>query len=187
MKVLLIDNYDSFTYNIVHYLYSFTENITVIKNDEIENKFYDYDAIIISPGPGLPSESGNLMNFIENHFTQIKILGICLGMQALAFFTHKNSLFNLKKVKHGIQEPIFILEKSDILFKDLPKSLNVGLYHSWAVNDDIENEWFITSKNKENINMSIKNKKYPIWGVQFHPESIMTENGKQIIKNFLFS
>lgn len=185
MRILLIDNYDSFTYNIVHYLKLNSAEVDVVFNDHIPfNSILNYDKVVLSPGPGLPHEAGQLMDFIKTYYQQIPILGICLGFQALVeFFGGK--LINQKQVKHGVGEVCFF-ENNSTLFKFLPCEFKVGLYHSWCADEKtFPKELTITSQSKSNIIMAFEHNQLPLYGVQFHPESIITENGLKIIQNFL--
>ncbi|MCF6185578.1 MAG: aminodeoxychorismate/anthranilate synthase component II [Bacteroidales bacterium] len=185
-KVLLIDNYDSFTFNIAQLLdESNLCNFDIVKNDCIKiDEISEYDKILISPGFGLPKDAGNLMQIIENWHTKKSILGICLGMQAIAEYFGAG-LYNLESVYHGIRTKIKIIDKTEILFDTLPEKFDAGLYHSWAVYNNIGNELKITAVSENNIIMGITHKKYDIKGIQFHPESYMTEHGKVIIENWL--
>lgn len=182
-KILLIDNYDSFTYNIVHYLEKLNHEVAIMKNDAIDfSRVNQYDKIIISPGPGLPSDAGDLMLLLEEFYTQKPILGICLGMQALVQF-FGGSLFNQDSVKHGVKEKINNL--SSKLYTNLPQTFEVGLYHSWAVNIDEAKTLTPTAYSASHVLMSLEHSTLPIVGVQYHPESIMTEYGEVIFRNFL--
>lgn len=186
-KILVIDNYDSFTYNLVHYIETNPNyKVDVYRNDEIVLEDIDqYNTIILSPGPGLPSEAGILKNIIKRYSETKKILGVCLGMQAIGeVFGAK--LENLNTVFHGVSTPITITQKEDLLFKNIPENINVGRYHSWVIsNKDFPNDLIISSKDTNNQIMSLKHKKLKVYGVQFHPESILTNYGKEIINNFL--
>lgn len=183
-NTILIDNYDSFTFNIVHYLEQLNANVTVVKNDEVVvSEVENYDVIILSPGAGLPSEAGKIMQVIERYYAKKPILGICLGMQAIAeFFGGK--LYNQAVVKHGISELIDVT-KTCKLYTGLEKQITVGLYHSWAVSIDENSVLLPTSFSENKVLMSLEHKHYPIAGVQYHPESIMTKNGLEILGNFL--
>jgi len=186
-KVLIVDNYDSFTYNLVHYV---EENpnfeVDVFRNDEITIDEIDkYNTIILSPGPGLPKDAGILKELIKVYAPTKKILGVCLGMQAIGE-VFGGALVNLECVYHGIATPIKILDEQDLLFKGLPKIFNIGRYHSWVIaNKNFPEELKITSVEENGQIMSLKHKNYRVYGVQFHPESILTEYGKEIITNFL--
>lgn len=181
-RILLIDNYDSFTYNLFHYLESLGVEAEVVLNDKMSAVEPDsYDALVLSPGPGLPEEAGDLMKIIESYAGMKPILGVCLGMQALALYSG-GELYNQKVVKHGIQEKIH-LEKSD-LFNGLPPEIEVGLYHSWAVKEGNGN-FRITARSSNGTVMALENTNLNWYGVQFHPESVMTPDGKKILMNFV--
>jgi anthranilate synthase/aminodeoxychorismate synthase-like glutamine amidotransferase len=185
MKILLIDNFDSFTFNLVHYLEAIDCEVTVVRNNEINfDDCEKFDKIVLSPGPALPKDSGDLMRFISLFYDKKPILGVCLGMQALAEFFGEE-LYNLKKVKHGMQE-IVELEISSKLFFDLPEKINVGLYHSWAVKLKSDDNFHEIARSENQVLMAIEHKTLPIFGVQFHPESILTEFGKEILFNFVY-
>jgi anthranilate synthase component 2 len=184
LKVLLIDFYDSFTYNIYHYLLSHEVDVTVWEDKQVDfNAIERFDAIIFSPGPGLPSETYSMTEILRRYSSSKKILGICLGMQGIAeFFGGK--LYNQKEVKHGVSTCINVVYEG-VLFRQLPKKLHVGLYHSWAA-DISESELLVASSySEENVLMSFEHVQLPIYGVQFHPESILSERGKELIFNFL--
>lgn len=177
----MVDNYDSFTYNLVHYLEALDCSVTVCFNDAIpENDWLAFDAVVLSPGPGLPEESGGLMPFLQVVLGKKPVLGVCLGMQALAIELG-GTLFNQKQVKHGIQEQIIITQSP--IFTGLPNKIEVGLYHSWGVTEC--ESYQIIARSKTGIAMAIENKERQCYGVQFHPESIMTPQGMQILQNFL--
>mgnify|MGYP003604421139 CR=1 FL=1 len=185
-KVLIIDNYDSFTYNLVHYLEELNCEVMVLRNDEFElNELEKHDNIILSPGPGIPSESGALLDVIKTYASTKNILGICLGQQAIGEVFGGN-LINLNTVYHGIASTITQLVDDETLFSNLPISFEVGRYHSWAINPiDFPEELEITSVSENGEIMSIRHKKYRVKGVQFHPESILTPHGKTILSNWL--
>ena len=186
MKVLLIDNYDSFTFIIHHYLMmSGSTEVVVIKNDENYHQLADEsDAIVLSPGPGLPHESGLLMDVITTYHQTKPILGICLGHQALAQYFGAQ-LMQLEHVCHGVQEEIQV-DENDVLYRGLPAKISVARYHSWMVDQDrIPDSLQITSKDSQGRIMSLRHSQLPIFGVQYHPESIMTPEGLQIIKNWV--
>lgn len=188
-KILLIDNYDSFTFNLYHYLEEFfTGEIVVIRNDEIDfTQTDDFDAVVISPGPGLPQNAGDLMHFLEKYAQTKPILGVCLGLQAIAeYFGMK--LQNLKEVIHGQSHTVTRCGPQDLLFKGLPQQFKVGRYHSWIANNDSISPLFdITSSTNRGEIMSIQHKTLPINAVQFHPESVLTEYGKEMIRNWVDS
>lgn len=188
MNILLIDNYDSFTYNLLHYLEEASDRKVVVKrNDEILGMDTEpYTHIVISPGPGLPNESGQLIGFIKANLHK-KVLGICLGQQALAeVFDMK--LKQLSKVVHGQASPIQVLDAEEVLFRDLPYEFMVGRYHSWVVETPTNgSELRVTAIDLDGEIMGIRHLKKDISAVQFHPESILTEHGKQMIQNWINS
>ena len=187
MRILFIDNYDSFTYNIVELLRKFDVDLTIVKNDTLENiEIADFDKLIISPGPDLPSAANGLMAFLNKHLVHIPTLGICLGHQAIAKY-FGGGLKQYKDPKHGEKCTLEIFEEGD-LFKNMPKSFEVGLYHSWYVNEDeLPKELAVTAKNQQGIIMAMQHKELPIYSVQFHPESYMSEYGFDILQNFIRS
>lgn len=185
MKIAVIDNYDSFTYNLVHYLEKQDAMVTVFRNNELDvEELEDFDKILLSPGPGLPSEAGSLLEIIETYHKTKPILGICLGHQAIAeYFGAK--LENQKSVTHGQSDEITIITKDEILYKNLSNQITVGRYHSWVVSHENFPEILeVTSINKDNQIMSLRHKNHDVKGVQFHPESILTTQGEAIIKNW---
>lgn len=185
MKVLIVDNYDSFTYNLFHYVQSCDVHVDVVRNDCLDfDVISSYDKLIISPGPGLPKETTNMFELFKAFGTTKQILGVCLGMQGLCEFFGAR-LVNQDSVKHGIQEKIIVQSESK-LFSGIPSSFNVGLYHSWKVDaDSIPADLKCTSFSENNVVMSVEHTTLPLFGVQFHPESILTEHGQQLILNFL--
>ncbi len=187
MKILILDNYDSFTYNLVQYFEELTEaEIVVKRNDEINiDKLKEFDILVFSPGPGLPDKAGIMIDAIKKYAGKKKMLGVCLGHQAIGV-AFGAELINLKKVYHGVKTNIKILDEDDSILKNIGKQTAVGRYHSWVINPEtLSKEFKITSVSPDNSIMSIKHLKYDIWGVQFHPESIMTDEGKKIIENFI--
>ena len=185
-NLVLIDNYDSFTFNLVHYFEDLNCNVIVLRNDEFDLKELEkYDAIVLSPGPGIPSEAGLLNEVIQSYASTKKILGICLGQQAIGE-VFGGSLINLEKVYHGVSSKINITVQDELLFKNLPQQLEVGRYHSWAINPtDFPDCLEITSLSENGEIMSIRHKTYNVKGVQFHPESILTPLGKAILSNWV--
>lgn len=184
MKVLIIDNNDSFTFNLVQ-SFKYIDTIPYVVNvNQIDKiSFADFHHVVLSPGPGLPDENPNLINFIKNYKNKKKILGVCLGLQAITI-AFGGSLINLKKPRHGESSKLIIIEKSR-LYKGI-KNLEVGLYHSWAVNPkNLPDELLIDAIDSSNVIMSIHHKKYNIIGVQYHPESIITKNGLEILTNWI--
>jgi len=185
-KIFVIDNYDSFTYNLVHYLEELGGDVTVKRNDQFDlAELEDFPLILLSPGPGIPDESGLLKAAIERYAPTKKILGVCLGQQAIGE-VFGGTLTNLNKVYHGIATPINIV-KNDILFEGLPKTLEVGRYHSWVVQTPLPDTLVATSFDNEGQLMSLRHKTYDVRAVQFHPESILTPEGKKIIQNWINS
>jgi anthranilate synthase component 2 len=185
MRLLILDNYDSFTYNIVHAIRELGVTPDVIRNDRIAlSDFEAYDKIIISPGPGIPSEAGILPDFLREYATCKPILGVCLGHQAIGErFGAK--LLNLPQVYHGIQTPVNVIDR-DYIFEGLPDRFNVGRYHSWVVdNHDLPDDLVVTANDDNGCIMALRHKDYDVRGVQFHPESILTPDGLQIFKNWL--
>ena len=185
-NIVLIDNYDSFTYNLVHYLEDLNCKVTVLRNDEFElEELEKFDKILLSPGPGIPDEAGLLKEVIKKYATTKSILGVCLGQQAIGE-VFGGSLTNLEKVHHGVASQIQILVDNETLFKGLENEIEVGRYHSWVISkDDFPDDLEITSVDKNGEIMSIRHKKYDVKGVQFHPESVLTPNGKQILENWV--
>ena len=186
MKVLIVDNKDSFTYNLKHYINHFFDDVDVVRCNKLQLKDVDcYDKVLFSPGPGLPNEYPILNDILSKYGSSKSILGICLGQQSIAEF-YGGKLDNLPDSMHGIASKITHLSNC-ILYKNLPASFQIGHYHSWVVSDkDFPAELEITSVNENGFIMSIKHKKYDIKAVQFHPESILTEYGLRLIKNWLF-
>lgn len=187
--ILVLDNYDSFTYNLVHLLESVSpQPVVVRRNDALEPADLAlYDRLILSPGPGLPQEAGRMMEILQACPANLPLLGVCLGMQALAIHTG-GGLFQLSDVQHGIDTRIRIQGEQDRLklFENLPDELRVGRYHSWMVcSETLPKEWMITSVDESGRIMSMTHAERPWQGVQFHPESVMTPNGKQLIQNWL--
>ena len=186
-KILVIDNYDSFTYNLVHYLEEFNDDVTVFRNDEFDiDEIKNFDKILLSPGPGLPEQAGLLKEVIQTYATTKSILGVCLGQQAIAE-VFGGSLVNLEKVYHGVATTISILVDDETLFFGLDKEIEVGRYHSWVVsNHDFPEVLEITSVDENGEIMSLRHKNFDLRGVQFHPESILTSHGKKIIENWVY-
>ncbi len=184
-SVLVIDNYDSFTYNLVHYLEDLDCNVTVKRNDKIELKeIENFDHIVLSPGPGIPDEAGLLKKIIETYAPSKRILGVCLGQQAIAE-VFGGKIINLDQVFHGVATSVTITVDDESLFKGLDKIIDVGRYHSWVVDPDLPQELEATSFDSNGQVMSLRHKHYDVKGVQYHPESVLTPHGKQILKNWL--
>ena len=187
-NIVVIDNYDSFTYNLVHYLEDLNAKVTVFRNDEFElEELQKFDKILLSPGPGIPDEAGLLKAVIQKYATSKSILGVCLGQQAIGEVFGGN-LINLEKVYHGVATKVTILVSDESLFDNLPNEIEVGRYHSWVVNVvDFPSDLEITSVDENGQIMSLRHKTYDVKGVQFHPESVLTPHGKQILENWINS
>ncbi len=191
MKILVFDNYDSFTYNLVHLVVKITGvQVDVFRNDELPlEQVAKYDKIILSPGPGIPSEAGILLDLIKAYAPTKSILGVCLGHQAIGE-AFGGTLMNLSTVFHGVATPIQIKsEESGIrskLFEDLPNEMMVGRYHSWVVSDkNFPTDLEITARDANGFIMGLQHKTYDVQGVQFHPESVLTSDGEKMIRNWL--
>jgi len=184
--ILIIDNYDSFTYNLVHLVNELGLQCEVWRNDKFALEDVDaFDKIILSPGPGIPSEAGLLLDVIEKYAPTKSIFGVCLGQQAIAE-VFGGSLYNLSQPMHGIATPIKVTDKSEQLFKNLPESFKVGRYHSWVVSNNLPETLHVTAIDEaDNSIMALSHKEYDVRGVQFHPESILTEYGKEMMGNWL--
>lgn len=186
MRFLLVDNFDSFTYNIVHYLEQCGVEVDVVTNLEVNPALPgDYDAVVLSPGPGLPPQAGKLMEAVAMAFDQrIPVLGVCLGMQALAIHAG-DTVYNQEIVKHGLAEEIRLTKKDSLFFEGIPERFEVGLYHSWAVRLENDSPFIPTAFSEGGVLMSMEIPERKIYAVQFHPESILTPNGLQMIRNFV--
>lgn len=182
--ILVIDNYDSFTYNLVHYLEDLDCEVTVRRNDQISlEEVAAFDKIVLSPGPGIPDEAGLLKAIIAEYAPTKSILGVCLGQQAIAE-VFGGSLLNIDQVYHGIATKINIV-KDDILFTGLPKEIEVGRYHSWVVDPNLPEVLIATSYDENGQVMSLRHILYDVCAVQFHPESVLTPFGKKILENWV--
>jgi anthranilate synthase component 2 len=188
-KILIIDNYDSFTYNLVHLVNELGLQCDVWRNDQFNiDDVAAYDKIILSPGPGIPSEAGLLLDVIKKYAPTKSIFGVCLGQQAIAE-VFGGTLYNLKQPMHGIATPIKVTDDHEQLFMGLPQEFKVGRYHSWVVDEkSIPDTLVITAIDEtDNSAMALRHKEYDVRGVQFHPESILTEFGKEMMRNWLTS
>jgi anthranilate synthase component 2 len=186
-KILILDNYDSFTYNLYHYVEEFDGiTIDVVRNDKVVlDEVEKYDGIILSPGPGLPCESGLLVPLINRYKDKKRIFGVCLGQQAIAE-VFGGTLENMESVYHGVATPISILEPKHYLFKNLPSKIDVGRYHSWVVSPNNFPECLsVDAVDEHGRIMALSHKQFDICAVQFHPESVLTPLGKDIIRNWL--
>ena len=193
MNIAMIDNYDSFTYNLVHLVKELGAEITVFRNDQFELLDLErFDKIMLSPGPGVPSEAGLLLDVIRTYADEKPILGICLGEQAIGE-VFGGALVNLTDVFHGVQTPAHIVDfveygehKVDYLFRGLNRDILVGRYHSWVVDaDSLPDCLEITCTSNEGQVMALRHREYDVRGIQFHPESVLTPDGKKIINNWL--
>lgn len=191
MKILIFDNYDSFTYNLVHVVEKIIHGkVDVFRNDKIPlEKVNEYDKIILSPGPGLPFESGLLLPLIKEYASTKSILGVCLGLQAIGE-SFGGKLINLKEVYHGVATKIKVNKKrssaENDIFKSLPDELEVGRYHSWIVShEDFPRDLEITSEDENGCIMALRHKTFDVQGVQFHPESVLTPLGEKMMQNWL--
>ena len=187
MNILVLDNYDSFTFNLVQYIEEILgHSVDVYRNDEISlDAVSSYDTIILSPGPGIPKEAGIMPALIQKYAAEKRILGVCLGHQAIGE-AFGGQLENLEKVYHGNETPIERTEISDPIYENIPNRFQAGRYHSWVIQSNSLPEVFeVTAKDDQGQIMSIKHKTYQVWGVQYHPESIKTSVGKNILRNFL--
>lgn len=185
MKTVIIDNYDSFTYNLAHLVKELGAEVSVVRNDQFQlPELKPFDKIILSPGPGIPTEAGLLMDVIDAYASVKPILGVCLGHQAIGeYFGGK--LTNLSQVFHGIASTISITAP-DYIYKELPAQVQVGRYHSWVVdNEGLPDCLEVTSVSEEGQIMSLRHKQYDVRGIQYHPESVLTPEGRKIIANWL--
>lgn len=185
MKIVIIDNYDSFTYNLSHLLKELGAEVAVVRNDKFELKDLEqYDKIVLSPGPGIPSEAGLLLDVIRTYAGRKPILGVCLGHQAIGE-VFGASLENLKEVYHGVQTEGTQLG-NDYIFDGLPERVIMGRYHSWVVaKDSVPESLEVTAMSDDGEIMAMRHRQYDIHGIQFHPESVLTPEGKTIVGNFL--
>ena len=186
MKVLVLDNYDSFTFNLVQYIEELLGYpVDVHRNDEISlDAVEKYDAIVLSPGPGIPSESGIMPALIRRYATTKALLGVCLGHQAIGE-AFGGELENLEQVYHGMETEMIRIESDDLLYRSVPDRFRAGRYHSWVVKrDTIPDCLVLTVEDEWGRAMGFRHREHRVWGVQYHPESIMTEHGKQILQNF---
>ena len=186
MKIVIIDNYDSFTYNLSHLVKELGAEVTVVRNDQFElADLEQYSKIILSPGPGIPSEAGLLLDVIRTYAGRKPILGVCLGHQAIGeVFGAK--LENLSDVFHGVATPCHIIA-DDPIFSGIPRDITIGRYHSWVVSrEDFPDCLEITAVSEQGQIMALRHRELNVRGIQFHPESILTPDGKKMLQNFLF-
>jgi anthranilate synthase component 2 len=184
--VLVIDNYDSFTYNLVHLINELGFEAVVWRNDKFElAAVEEYEKILLSPGPGIPVEAGLLLDVIKTYAPHKSIMGVCLGQQAIAE-AFGGSLLNLGRPMHGIATPITVLDPTELMFKDCPELIEVGRYHSWVVDPvGLPSSLKVTAVDGDGQIMALRHEQYDVCGVQFHPESVLTPSGKQMMKNWL--
>jgi len=189
MKILILDNYDSFTYNLFHMVEKITGNFPVVfRNDEISIEAVgNYDVIMLSPGPGIPNEAGILKDVIKRYAGIKPIFGVCLGLQAITE-VFGGTIINLEDVFHGVATEMRITDKDAVIFKDVPETFLAARYHSWAATDEgFPEEIQVTARDEDGLIQAIQHKIYPISAVQFHPESILTDVGEQLLRNFINS
>lgn len=188
MKILVFDNYDSFTYNLVHLVEKILhQRVDVVRNDQLPlEKVKDFDKIILSPGPGIPEEAGLLLPLIKEYASSKSILGVCLGHQAIGEAFGGN-LVNLSTVYHGVATPVNIVKRTNNdLYEGLPDTFEVGRYHSWVISDEgFPKDITITARDENDYIMGLRHNKYDVQGVQFHPESVLTPKGEIILRNWL--
>ena len=187
MKIAILDNYDSFTYNLVHAIEKILgQKIDVIRNDQVAVEYFErYDKIVLSPGPGIPDEAGILKPLIKALAPTKSIFGVCLGQQAIGE-VFGASLINLDKVYHGVATTIIQAVSDEVLFDGLPETFEAGRYHSWAVKrEGMPDCLEVTAIDKQGMIMGLRHKTYDVRGVQFHPESVLTPMGEQILTNWL--
>ena len=184
-KILVIDNYDSFTYNLVHYLQDLDCEVIVKRNDKLDLEEVDeFEKILLSPGPGIPDEAGLLKTIIRQYGPTKSILGICLGQQAIAE-VYGGSIENLNRVYHGVATSIRRINEDEVLYKGIPEEFEVGRYHSWVVSKEIPEVLVVTAIDENGEIMSVKHVSHDVRAVQYHPESILTPLGKQLLKNWV--
>ncbi|MFY8111264.1 MAG: anthranilate synthase component II [Flavobacterium sp.] len=184
-KILVIDNYDSFTYNLVHYLEDLDCEVTVYRNDEFDlDEIAHFDKILLSPGPGIPDEAGLLKAVIQKYGPTKSIFGVCLGQQAIGE-VYGGTLSNLDKVYHGVATTVKTIVNDELLFDGLEPTFEVGRYHSWVVDTNVPDVLEITSIDENGQVMSLRHKTFDVRGVQFHPESVLTPDGKKMLENWV--
>jgi len=186
MKILVLDNYDSFTYNLVHIIKELGYKVDVIRNDKISlEEVGVYDKILLSPGPGIPEEAGIMLDVVRKYGATKSIMGVCLGHQGIGE-VYGSELSNMSTVLHGFGMETTIVDKECKLFKDLPETFTTGRYHSWVIDENkLSDNLILTAVGEDGKIMGVRHKEHDVVGVQFHPESILTENGIQMMKNWL--
>lgn len=187
MKILILDNYDSFTYNLVHMVEDITNKMPdVYRNDEISlEEVGEYDLIMLSPGPGIPDEAGILKDVISTYAGKKPIFGVCLGLQAITE-VFGGKIINLDEVFHGVATEMKVIDKKATIFKDVSETFLAARYHSWLASDEgFPSDLLVTARDEEGGIQALEHKIFPISAVQFHPESILTEVGEQLVRNFI--
>ncbi|MDE5422178.1 aminodeoxychorismate/anthranilate synthase component II [Ancylomarina sp. DW003] len=185
MKIVIIDNFDSFTYNLAHAVEQYADDVIVMRNNEVNWDLLKLsDKIIFSPGPGLPQDVNVMGKILDKYKNTKPILGVCLGMQYIGIY-FGGEVFNIEQIVHGIPKATFIIDDNESLFKGISKEFKSGRYHSWALNNKLPNCLSVTAIDDDNLIMAIRHKSLDICGVQFHPESIMTEQGFHMLKNWI--
>jgi anthranilate synthase component 2 len=186
VNIVIIDNFDSFTYNLVHAVEQFSDQVIVMRNNEVNwEAIEDCDKIIFSPGPGLPKEVKVMGEILDQYKTRKPILGVCLGMQYIGVYFGAE-IFNIEKIVHGIPKATQIVDKTECLFQGISQEFNSGRYHSWALSSSLLPSCLnITATDNDKLIMAIRHNEFDICGVQFHPESIMTKQGSEILKNWI--
>ncbi|WP_297338139.1 aminodeoxychorismate/anthranilate synthase component II [Algoriphagus sp.] len=188
MKILVLDNYDSFTYNLVYIIrqLGYGDHMDVFRNDKISiEDVAHYDKILLSPGPGVPSEAGIMPELLQRYSAEKSILGVCLGHQAIGE-AFGGSLINLSEVLHGVASAVEV--EKDLLFEGIPNTFPIGRYHSWVIDEStLSSNLEVIARTPDQQIMAVRHKQFAVRGVQFHPESILTENGVRIIQNWLES
>ena len=186
MKILVLDNYDSFTYNLVHIVRALGYEVDIFRNDKIAlEDVRKYDKILLSPGPGIPDEAGIMKQVIKTYVPEKSILGVCLGLQGIGE-VYGAKLYNIPRVLHGVTSFTEVKDTDDYIFEGVSPRFQATHYHSWAVlPDTVNGDLRITAVNEENLVMGLRHSKYDVRGVQFHPESIMTPEGPRMIENWL--
>lgn len=188
MKILVLDNYDSFTYNLVYIIrqLGYSDQLAIYRNDKVGLDEVDkYDKILLSPGPGVPSKAGIMPQLLTQYASKKSILGVCLGHQAIGEAFGGN-LMNLSEVLHGVSSEVQVVQ--DYLFEGIPSTFKIGRYHSWVIDESsLSPDLEVIARTSDQQIMAVRHKKFQVRGVQFHPESILTENGVQLIKNWLES
>ncbi|WP_154200629.1 aminodeoxychorismate/anthranilate synthase component II [Ancylomarina sp. 16SWW S1-10-2] len=186
MNIIIIDNFDSFTYNLAHAVEQFSDQVIVMRNNEINwEAIKTCDKIIFSPGPGLPEDVTVMGKILDQYKTSKPILGVCLGMQYIGIY-FGGKIYNIEKIIHGIPKTTHVLDSTECLFQGIPQNFNSGRYHSWALDKSQLPACFtITATDNDELIMAIRHTEFDICGVQFHPESIMTDQGSLILENWI--